>query len=99
LLAEYAARRGRPTSAATEQVFTIAAAPDRRRCGSAAADMRAMPTTLTSSTRSHSWSSLSATVPWAPMPALFTSTSIPPRSRTMRSMTEATAALSVTSHS
>jgi hypothetical protein len=81
-----------------ELVFTMAAAGDRRRYGRAAADMRAMPTTFTSSTRSHSSASLSATVPWAPMPALLTSTSMRPRSSAMAVTVRATSALSLTSH-
>src|ERR1700688_5173987 len=51
LLAEYSARWGTPTSATTEQMFTIAALLDRRRYGSAARVTRAMPTTLTLNTR------------------------------------------------
>src|SRR5690606_12791459 len=49
---------------------TIAAAGERRSHGSAARLTRAIPTTLTSKTRSHSSSELASTVPCAPMPAL-----------------------------
>ncbi len=81
LLAEYSARCGRPCVAAIDDVFTIAGLPDSRRKGRAARDTRTIPTTLILSTRSHSSSSLSATVPAAPTPALLTTTSIPPSSR------------------
>ena len=40
--------------ATAEQVFTTAACGERRRCGSAVRMTRAMPVTLTSSTRAHS---------------------------------------------
>src|SRR6266702_832419 len=63
-----------------EQVFTIAG------CRSAAADSRSHRSAALA-TRTMS-SSLSSTVPWAPMPALFTTMSIPP----MRSAASATAA-------
>ena len=72
LLAEYRARCGRPAVAAIEQVLTIAACSDARRCGRAARVTRTMPTTLTSSTRCHCSSGLSSTVPAAPIPALLT---------------------------
>ena len=58
-----------------EQTFTMAAAGERRSAGRAAADTRAMPTTLTSRTRCHSASSLSSTVPTAAIPALLTTMS------------------------
>src|SRR4051812_11124390 len=56
----------------------MAAADDLRSSGSAARETRTMPSTLTSKTRAHSASSLSSTVPWAPMPALLTTMSMPP---------------------
>ena len=51
-----------PDGAAIEQVLTIAALGERRRCGSAARDTRAMPTTLTFRTRCHSSSLLAVDV-------------------------------------
>ena len=83
--------------AATEEVFTIAPPPDSRRCGSAARATRVIPRTLTSKTRRHSSSSLSSTVPCAPMPALLTSTSSPPSDSTADVTAARTAASSATS--
>src|ERR1700678_18105 len=56
-----------------------------------------MPTTLTSNTRCHSSSGLSATVPIEPMPALFTRMSTPPRRPAAVSTASRTDASSVTS--
>src|SRR5665811_1910835 len=61
-----------------EQRFTTAAASEARNSGSAAAVTRAIPITFTSSTRAHSASSLSSTVPTALIPALLTRMSRPP---------------------
>ena len=61
-------------------MLTITGWAERRRRGSAARDTRAIPVTLTSSTRAHSASSFWLTSPAAPMPALLTSTSRPPSS-------------------
>src|SRR5665811_1910834 len=61
-----------------EQRFTTAAAAEARNSGSAAAVTRAIPITFTSSTRAHSASSLSSTVPTALIPALLTRMSSPP---------------------
>ena len=87
--------------AATEQVLTIAAWPRSRAAwrssGSAARVTRTMPSTFTSSTRCHSASSLSSTVPAAPMPALFTTMSSRPRARPASATAARTAASSVTS--
>ena len=97
LLAEYTARSGSPAVAAIEAVFTTAAWPDSRRYGQAARDTRAVPITFTSSTRCHSSSVLSATLPWAPIPALLTSKSRPPSPPAAASTADRTAASSVTS--
>src|ERR1700761_2237261 len=97
LVAEYSARCGRPAVAATEQVLTIAACADARRCGRAARVTRTIPTTLTSYTRCHSSSGLSLTVPAAPMPALFTRMSRPPSASAAAPTAARTDASSVTS--
>ena len=81
-----------------EQTFTMAAAGERRRAGRAAADTRAMPTTLTSRTRCHSASSLSSTVPTAAMPALLTTMSRRPCLASTACTASSTWARSVTSH-
>ena len=86
----------------SEQVLTIAArpgeaAPVSRNAGSAARVTRAIPTTLTLKTRSHSASSLAAMSPAAPMPALFTSTSNPPRAEIACATAAFTLSSSVTS--
>src|SRR6185437_15580456 len=96
-VAEYSARCGRPAVAATLQKLTIAACADARRYGSAARVTRTIPTTLTSYTRCHSSSGLSATVPAAPTPALFTRMSMPPRLWAAASTAARTDASSVTS--
>lgn len=97
LLAEYSARCGNPAVAAIEQVLTIAACADARRAGSVARVTRTNPRMFTSRTRCHSASSLSATPPCAPIPALLTSTSSPPSACTAAVTAERTAASSVTS--
>ena len=97
LVAEYSARCGSPAVAAIEQVLTIAACSEARRYGSAARVTRTMPTTLTSNTRCHSSSGLSATVPIEPMPALFTRMSRPPRRPAAVSTASRTDASSATS--
>src|SRR5580698_9362896 len=97
LVAEYTARCGSPATAAIEQVLTIAACSEARRYGSAARVTRTRPTTLTSNTRCHSSSGLSATVPIEPMPALFTRMSTPPRRPAAVSTASRTDASSVTS--
>src|SRR3984885_5450520 len=96
-VAEYSARCGRPAVAAIEQVLTIAACADARRYGRAPRVTRTIPTTFTSYTRCHSSSVLSATVPAAPMPALFTRMSMPPRRPAAASTAARTEASSVTS--
>ena len=54
LVALYSARWGSPAYDATDAVTTTAAWSEARRCGIAAASVRAIPVTLTSSTRAHS---------------------------------------------
>src|SRR5690606_24462609 len=86
--AEYSARCGRPVVEAMDAVLQTAADGDSRNHGSAAEVTRAMPVTLTESTRAHSSSSFAVMSPCAPMPALLMRMSMRPN----RSPTAATAA-------
>ena len=86
-------------SAATEHVFTIAPCFEFRREGMAARATRTMPKTFTSKTLRHSSSELSSTVPWAPIPALLTTTSKLPKSFAAMVTARDTLTLSDTSHS
>ncbi len=85
-----------------EQVWVIDTAPGRaaaalRRWGSAWRAVRTMPSTLRSSTRVHSSSALSSTVPIEPIPALETTVCRPPSPVAARSTASRTASSSVTS--
>ena len=83
--------------AAIEQVFTIEAEELFRRNGIAAVETLLIPITLILRTRIHSSSVAFSTVPIAPIPALFTRTSIVSVSVPMRLNAAITSALSPTS--
>ena len=82
LLALYAARSATPDSPATEAMLRMRPPPVRRRWGRAAFTVWKAPVRFTPSTRFHSVASISSKRAKRPIPATFTSTSIPPKRAT-----------------
>ena len=79
MLAEYTPVNGIPTKPLTLETMTIRPELRARMCGSTARVTRSAPMKLVSMIRCAISSSLSSTAANAAMPALLTSTSMPPR--------------------